>query len=149
MIQDGEKFLAAIERLYVEEAWNAGHVDALDDILAPGFVSYSPLTGTTSGLAAYKESILGLRHGYPDLHKVTTDMVLDPQRERLFTRWTLSGTGPGTTDEAGMPLPGRRIAFTGMKLAHIKDGLLVDEFLYFDTLDVLRQMGQIPEEEAV
>jgi len=149
MIHDAEKVLALIERLYVQEAYNEGHVDALDEILAPDFVSYSPLTGATSGLAAYKESILGLRFAYPDLHKVTNEMTLDAQNGQLFTRWTLAGTGGDSTDEAGMPVPGRRIEFTGMKLAHIKDGKMIDEWLYFDTLDLLRQMGQVPEAEAV
>lgn len=147
MTQDAAAFLAEFERLYVHEAWNEGRVDALDDILAPDFVSHSPLTGTTSGLAAYKESILGLRYGYPDLHKETIDMTFDPKHGRLFTRWTLSGTSQAGTDEAGMPVPARPIAFTGMKLTHVIDGRAIDEWLYFDTLDVLRQMGRIPEQE--
>lgn len=136
MLSDPREYITRAFRVY-DDAWNSGDVALLDDVLAPEFASYSPLTGATIGREAYKESILGLRQAYGDLYKNVTESALDPAHELLFSRWTLSGTG------AQGP-----IAFTGMALTRIQDGRWVEQWLYFDTLDVLRQMGQMPEAAA-
>ena len=136
MILDPEEYIAQVERIN-DEAWNTGEVALLDALLVPEFASYSPLTGATVGREAYEESILGLRQAYSDLQHKSMESALDPAHELLFSRWTLSGTG------AQGP-----IEFTGMSLTRIRDGRWVEKLLYFDTLDVLRQMGQIPEAEA-
>ena len=136
MILDAQQYIARVDKI-VDEAWSTGNVAPLDGVLAADFVSYSPLTGATIGLEAYKQSILGLRQAYPDMVHNITESALDPAHKLLFSRWTLSGTG-----EQGL------IEFTGMALTRIKDGRWVEQWLYFDTLDVLRQMGQIPEAEA-
>ena len=54
-----------IFRCLIEEGFNHGRLEVLDELLAPGFSDHSPCQG--GGVAAFRERILLLRRAMPDL----------------------------------------------------------------------------------
>ena len=65
--------------------------------------------------------------------------------DKVVVRRTLRGTHKG--EFMGVAATGKEMAFSGVWLAHLSDGKLKEQWVYFDTLGLLRQMGAIPAPE--
>jgi len=59
----------------------------------------------------------------------------------------LAGThaGPLRTPQGDIPPTGRRVESHGVAIQRIQSGLVVSEHLYFDQLEMLAQLGVLPE----
>ncbi len=65
--------------------------------------------------------------------------------DRVVKRWTF--TGDNTGDFGAIKATNRKITFTGITIAKIVDGLVVEEIDYSDDLGLMQQLGAIPGEE--
>jgi len=129
----------AVRRRY-HEAWNNGDTDALDGIMSLGVVNHSPLPGQPDGVAGFKQAIVSMRSGVPDLTITIDSSVLDG--DLVSTRWTGSGTNTG--ELMGVPATGRRISVSGIDICRVSDGRIVEYWQELDTLSMLQQLGVIP-----
>ena len=59
-----------------------------------------------------------------------------------MTRWTATGTNQGTL--MGIPPSGKRVTITGISITRIASGKAVEDWVNFDTLGMLQQIGAIP-----
>jgi steroid delta-isomerase-like uncharacterized protein len=129
----------AVRRRY-HDAWNAGDADALDGIMAPDVVNHSPLPGQPDGVAGFKQALLWMRSGVPDL-AITIDSTV-VEGDRVSTRWT--GTGTHLGDLMGIPASGRKVTVSGIDICRISEGRIVEYWQELDTLSMLQQLGVIP-----
>ncbi len=128
-------------RTYVERVWNAGDLDAVDALVAPGYVSHDPVDSEpVRGREALKHLVAGYRLAFPDLVNTIHDQIAED--DRVATRWSSTGTHQGPA--FGLAATGRRRDVTGIMIIRIEDGLVAEEWHNWDTVGLLRQLGAIP-----
>lgn len=120
-----------------EAAWNRGDTDALDRLLAPGYVRHGH---SEQSLDDLKAGITACRDGIPDLRTAIDDCVAEG--DRLAVRWHSSGTHTGPLLE--VPPTGREITVSGATFSRVEDGLIVEEWVTWDPRQMLHALGVIP-----
>lgn len=123
-------------RKKVEQAWNDGDLDVLDEIVDPSYVRHT-LFGDLVGVQAWKDRIAQLRAAFPDFRTVFDETLRDG--DRMAARFTASGTH--TAEYTGVAPTSKVVTFNGMVMAHTKDGKLIEEWEVVDTASILRQLG--------
>jgi steroid delta-isomerase-like uncharacterized protein len=131
----------AISRRFLEEAFNSGKLDVVDELVAPEFVNHdAALPEPTVGIEAAKASINGYREAFPDL-RLTVEQQL-AEGELVTTRWSARGTHQG--ELMGMAATGKQATVTGITIDRIVEGRLVESWTNWDTLGLMQQLGVIP-----
>ena len=130
-----------ISRRLIEEAFNKGNLDVVDELVAPEFVNHdAALPEPTIGIEATKASIRGYRDAFPDL-RLTIELQV-AEGDYVTTRWSARGTHQG--DLMGMPATGKQATVTGITVDEIVGGRLVESWTNWDTLGMLQQLGAVP-----
>jgi steroid delta-isomerase-like uncharacterized protein len=112
-----EENKAFVQR-YVEEPWNKGNVDALDELCAPNF----HLEGF-GGVEEFKATIKAFRKSFPDLHFTVEEIIAEG--DKVAYRWTARGTHQGEYE--GVAPTGKTITSTGITIIRLADGKVVED----------------------
>jgi steroid delta-isomerase-like uncharacterized protein len=135
----------AVVRRNIDEAWNGGRFEVLDETVAEHYVRHeSALPRTVHGRAELKETIRRYRDAFPDLNLVIEDMV--SSGDLVTTRWSASGTHRG--DLMGLGATNKRSVVTGLNLSRFLDGKVTEEWSEWNEAAMLRQLGVLPERES-
>ena len=118
----------AIVRRLIEEMWNQGKLEVIDEVFPP------------SGIEGAKQIVTTFRTAFPDLHFTIEDQIAEG--DKVTTRYTLTGTHTG--EFMGIPPTGKQVTVTGMSISRIVDSKLVEEWDNVDTLGMMQQLGVIP-----
>jgi len=123
----------------IEEAWNKGNVDVLDQVYAPDCVSHevSPGGVDTLGVDVQREHLRRQRAALSGFQVTIEDVVCGA--DRVAFRWVVSGTHKG--DWMGIAPTGRRITWGGITICRFANGKIVEEWLAGDMLTALMQLG--------
>jgi predicted ester cyclase len=81
-----------------------------------------------------------LLDAFPDMRSSEDDLVV--AGDRVAVRRTVRGTHRGGF--MGIAPTGREASFGGVWLARMRDGKLVEQWVYFDALGLMRQLGAVP-----
>jgi steroid delta-isomerase-like uncharacterized protein len=134
-----EKILATYR-----EARNRPDLELLDAIFAEDVVVHdASAPGDLVGLAALKAFYAESHEGFPDFRIAWDDVIA--AGDTIVTRWTIEATHAGPL--RGLPPTGRRIRFSGAAIDRIAGGRIVEEWVYFDMLGLLVQLGVMPDPE--
>jgi predicted ester cyclase len=125
-------------RRAIDEGWNKGNLEAIDELFAPDFVEHQ--AGIAPGRDGVKGSIRSLRTGFPDLHLTIEDAIAGG--EMVWLRLSATGTHEGSF--MGTLGTGRRIELTVIDIARLVDGRLVEHWGVADRLSVAQQIGLVP-----
>ncbi|WP_242112482.1 ester cyclase [Luteimonas aquatica] len=127
-----------ILRRYFDEVWNAGRLDALDELLTPDYVNHSPsIENPEPGPAGLKPIVVALRTAIPDLHYELLDFVATPDKIAAHVRVT--GTQRG--ELFGMPASGARIDVRQMQFEWLREGRICAHWRLTDEAALMRQLG--------
>jgi steroid delta-isomerase-like uncharacterized protein len=130
-----------ISRRLIEEAFNDGRYDVLDELIAPTYVQHDPSSPTDLvGIDGLRGFIELYRTSFPDL-KITIEEQI-AEGDRVVTRWTAVGTHQA--DLLGIPATGKQATVTGVTIDTIADGKLTESYNNWDTLGLLQQLGVVP-----
>lgn len=144
----------AVARRVIEEVWNQGILETLDELYVPEDRSVS--------VAQFKEIVQAFRLGFPDLHVTINDLIV--AGDRVVSRWTARGTHRGAFEAlsasditehalAGERNPrlliqlaptGRAVIFEGVFAHRVRDGRIVSQWSVIDHLPMLQQLGALP-----
>jgi steroid delta-isomerase-like uncharacterized protein len=130
----------AAARRFIDEAFNKGDFEVIDEITADGFVDHDPMAGDQDAEAA-KQSIAGYRAAFPDLHCEIEEII--DAGDTIVYRWSANGTfeneimGLQPTHEKGDPIK-------GITIDRFEGGKLVESWSQWDTLTFMRDLGAIP-----
>jgi steroid delta-isomerase-like uncharacterized protein len=131
----------ALSRRLLEEAFNAGNIDVVDELVTPDFVNHdAALPKAMVGPDAAKASIQGYRSAFPDLRLTIEEQIADDQG--VATRWSAKGTHE--SDLMGVPPTGKQATVTGITIDRIVDGRIAETWTNWDTLGMLQQLGVVP-----
>lgn len=131
----------ALARRIVEEAFTAGRLEVVDELVARDYVGHDPsLPEDARGPEGVKELIAGYRAAFPDIRVTVEDQIAEG--DRVVTRWAATGTHQG--ELMGMPATGKQGTVTGITIDRIADGKIVESWDNWDTLGLMQQLGAVP-----
>ena len=135
----------ATSRRGLEEAFNQGNLDVIDEISSDDFVGHDPLMGDQDTEAS-KQQVATYREAFPDI-EITIDEIF-AAGDKVVLRWTGIGTfknplmGQNPTGEKGDPVHGITID------RFDDDGKIAESWTQWDTMTFMRNLGAGPEGAA-
>jgi predicted ester cyclase len=134
-----ETNVAAVRRFW--DGFNAHDLDVWDTVCSAGFVNHDPgLPTPEADLPTIKRTIGGLLAAFPDLRSSEDELLA--AGERVVVRRTMRGTHRGPF--MGIAPTGQAVEFSGIWLAHLREGKIAEQWVSFDALGLLRQIGALP-----
>ena len=129
-----------IVRRVAEEPWR-GNLDVIDEHVAADYIGHDPSRPEPQrGPAGFKEFVQSSRDAFPNA-QVTVDEQL-AEGDLVATRWTGRGIHEG--ELMGIQPTGREVTVTGITISRLRDGKIVEDWLNWDTLGMLVQLGAVP-----
>ena len=121
----------------VEEGFNRGRVELLDEFIHPDLVEHSnaPLMGT--GLEAMKRRLAAVRDAFPDAHLDIEDFAASA--DTVWWRWRFTATHQ--RDFMAVPPTGKQVETTGVNIERIADGKIIEHWSFSDRLAIWDQLG--------
>ncbi len=125
----------------VIELWNTGNPETARQLYAENAERYDPnQSKPAQGPQQIASYVAEVRTGFPDFKLEIKQRI--SEGNRMVTQWTCTGTHNG--EFQGIPPTGKRINITGLGLARIEGGKVVEERVYFDRVSMLEQLGVLP-----
>jgi steroid delta-isomerase-like uncharacterized protein len=132
----------AIVRRFIEQAFNAGNLAVVDELVAGDYVNHLA-SNEVRGPEGMKQFVTTYRTAFPDYACTIDDQIAEG--DKVVTRWTVRGTQRG--ELMGIPPTGKRITLPGVVIDRIANGKLAETWLHADVLEMMQQLGVIPEPE--
>ena len=136
----------ALSSRLVDEVMNGRKLEVIDEIVAAEFVYIDPAYSDVVGPAALKTVISEVHASFPDLLQWTTEEQIC-QDDKVVSRCTWSGTQ--VNDFRYIPATGRKVTITGIAIDRFAHGQFVETRMLRDDVGFLRQLGVIPERDAM
>lgn len=124
----------------IQEAFDMGNLDALDDLIAPDIASHDTPPGAPGGLEGAKMGHQMVLSWFPD-YRVEIDEIL-AEGDRVVMRFTVSGTHQG--EMMGFAPTGKRFSVPGFSEYRVEGGKAVEHWGLHDNFGVFMQLGLIP-----
>jgi steroid delta-isomerase-like uncharacterized protein len=122
-------------------AWNAHDPDGVARLVSNDFVSESDtLPAALRGPEAVRQVVQMYVQAFPDLHFEIEQTLAGGDYVTL--RWLATGTHGGAL--MGIPPTNKRVVTHGCTVEEVRYGKLVREWVYWDTGNLLRQIGVLP-----
>lgn len=123
-----------------DEMWNGDKWDALEEMFSSDYANhdpYNPDQGT--GPQAFRARVQAYRGVLADFDLRVEGQLAEG--DMVSTHWSLRGTHAGELE--GTAPTGRHVMVEGQLLSRIVDGRFVEEWVHWDTLGLLRQIGAV------
>ena len=122
-----------------QEIYNKNDLDALTEVLSEELLTPRIMPGIPTGIDGAKAAHQIMLAGFPDYQTVIDDLVAEG--DKVAARITMSGTHRGSF--MGIPATGKHVLFTGMYIARIADGKIVEHWGEEDAVSLLQQLGAL------
>jgi steroid delta-isomerase-like uncharacterized protein len=122
-------------------AWNAHDPDGVANLVSNDFVSESDtLPAAVRGPDAVRQEVQMYVRAFSDLHFEVEQML--SSGDYVMLRWLATGTHDG--ELMGIPATNKRVVTHGCTVEEVRNGKMVREWVYWDTGNMLRQIGILP-----
>jgi len=124
------------------KARNEVNLSLLDEIYDKNVVIHDCSTPEDIvGLDALKKYYSYTHKAFPDLHAAIDETIV--KDDNIIWKWTFAAThtGPFHTPLGDIPATGNKVQFSGIVIESVKGGKIFEEWVYFNVLDVLMQLG--------
>ena len=126
----------ALVRRFVDEIFLRGRVEAIDELVAPDFVSHT-FSFTDDGRAKLRAATERVHASLSHVAFDVEDVLVDG--DQAVVRLTASATPIG--DFMGVPAAGRRYTIGEMHWFRLRDGKVVEHWHQHDALGLMKQLG--------
>jgi len=131
----------ALARRLIEESWNQGNLNTVDELMATDHVGHHSLVPKQpTGREFYKQYIVRTRTAFPDFHATIEEQIAEG--DLVVTRWSVQGTHQGMF--RGQHPTGKQMSVTGIVIDRIANGMAVEGWMEMDTLHQMQQLGVMP-----
>ena len=117
----------ALMRRVLEEAYNQGNLDVIDEVMAADY-TWPTDNPQVRSAEEFKQHVAELRTTFPDIHVVVEDQIAEG--DKVVTRWTI------------VRIP--QVTFTGILTSIIADGKIAGDWENYDELGLMEQLGVMP-----
>lgn len=127
---------------WFEEVWNNKSEAAIDELLSDDAVinGFNDEKGQPlRGCAAFKNLQRTFLSAYPDLNVSIEDALVDGDKIAVRCKVRATHTGDGL----GIAPTNQPIEFTGMGIAQVKDGKIIEAWNEFDFMKMYSQVGAL------
>lgn len=138
---NGDEYEELVRR-YVDEVWNEGVLDTVDDLFADAWIVHSSSYEHVEDAADLKRHVRSARAAFPDLEMAVEFTVAED--DMVATGIRIAGTHEG--DLRGIDPTGERVDVSGIMAHRFEDGVIVESWIDWDSLTLLQQIGAVPEE---
>ena len=114
----------------VAQAISEGHLDTLDELMAPELAE------------EFKRDLTELRRAFPDYAGTNVEQIAEG--DKVANRFVFLGTHLGEFE--GVTPTGKRIEFIGQSIDRVVEGRIVESWVEVDMLGVMRQLGAVPQQ---
>ena len=122
-----------------QEIYNNNDLDALTEVVSEEIRTPRIMPGIPTGIDGAKAAHQMMLAAFPDYQTVIDDLVAES--DKVAARITMSGTHHGSF--MGIPATGKHVLFTGMYIARIADGKIVEHWGEEDAVSLLQQLGAL------
>ena len=140
---------ADASRRLLEQSFNDGSFDLIDQFVAPDALNHDPALPAQlrdlRGPEGLKRIVTMYRQAFPDLRMTVDDVIAS--EDKVVLRWHSEGTHRG--ELAGLAPTGVHGSVTGISIDQWKDGKIVEAWAEWDNLGLARQLGAAPPEGSV
>ena len=128
-----------LARRFMDEVWNKGNLNFIDEVTDPNFVSHDPagpedMGGGVEGKRRFTEMY---RNAFPDIQMSVEDVIAEG--DKVVTRWTVRATHQG--ELMSIPPSGNRVEVTGISIDRMEGGKFVETWSTYDALGMMQQLG--------
>ena len=123
-----------------QEIYNSNQLDDLLEVVSENLLTPKIMAGVPAGIEGAKAAHQIMLTGFPDYQTVIDDLIAEG--DKVVARITMSGTNTGAF--MGIPATGKFISFTGMYMARIENGKIVEHWGEEDGVSLLAQLGVLP-----
>jgi predicted ester cyclase len=120
-----------------QEIYNSNDLDRLGEVVSEDLLTPKIMPGIPTGIEGAKAAHRIMLTGFPDYQTIIEDLVAEG--DKVAARITMSGTNTGSF--MGIPATGNGVLFTGMYIARIADGKIVEHWGEEDGVSLLQQLG--------
>ena len=124
-------------RRYIEEAFNGGRVELLEQFLAPSYVFHDAPPNVAPGIEGVRQTIRMFHGAFPDLKITLEEMVAEG--DLVCARATTRGTHSGQP-MMGIAATGKKFVMRGMTMVRIQNGRITDSWVSNDVLGLMNQL---------
>lgn len=136
----GEEMKANVEKIL--EMWNEGNLAIVDEIFAPQVVvHYSASPEDIKGLEGVKQWITNSHTMFPDFAMTFDETII--AGNIFVARWSVNATntGPIASPQGEIPPTGKKVHFSGISISKEENGKIVEEWVIYNVLDMMTQLG--------
>lgn len=126
----------AIVRRY-QEIYNSNNLDSLGEVVSKELITPKIMPGIPSGFERAKAAHQIMLAGFPDYQTVIDELIAEG--DQVVARITMRGTHTGSF--MGIPATGKHVEFTGIYIARIANGKIVEHWGEEDGVSLLAQLG--------
>jgi predicted ester cyclase len=130
-----------VVRRLLEEPWKAG-ADVVDELVSAAYVGHDhaevePVVGPAGARASIERYLAAFPGGSVTAGGQFAD------GETIVTQWTARGVHTG--ELGGVAPTGKEVTVTGITVARVESGLIVESWTSWDRLGLLVQLGAVAE----
>ena len=123
-----------------QEIYNSNNLDDLLEVVSEELLTPKMMPGVPHGIEGAKAAHQVMLAGFPDYQAVIEELIAEG--DKVAARITMSGTNMGSF--MGIPPTGKFISFTGIYIARIANGKIVEHWGEEDGVSLLAQLGALP-----
>jgi steroid delta-isomerase-like uncharacterized protein len=131
----------AVVRRWFSEVVSKGDMSSLDEICAVCHPSFVMVQGVIEpapqGISGLKDLVSRFRTAFPDLTATVDEQIAEG--DKVVSRLTMSGTHQG--EFMGMPATGKSFTVKGASIWEVRGGQLISEWVSWDSMSMLQQLG--------
>ena len=126
----------AVYRRFIDEAFNRGNVDKLDELLTSDYVLHDAAPGLAAGIAGVRDTILMFRAAFPDLRIAIEEQIAEG--DKVASRTIMTGTHRGVF--MGIAPMGKAVQVAGLTMVTIRDGKVAESWVKNDQMSLMNQL---------
>ena len=120
-----------------QEIYNRNDLDALSEVMSENLLTPKIMPGIPTGIEGAKAAHRIMLTGFPDYQTIIDDLFAEG--DKVAARITMSGTNIGSF--MGISPTGKYVSFTGIYIARIANGKIVEHWGEEDGVSLLQQLG--------
>ncbi len=123
-------------RRVFDEIVNGRNLDLLDELYREDMIDHDPLPGAPAGIPGVRYTLGSLQAAFSDLHVTIHEVSAHGDKVVLHNTW--SGTQDGKL--LGLPPTRKRVAYDGIVIFRVQDGLVAERWGLVDVDGLARQL---------
>jgi predicted SnoaL-like aldol condensation-catalyzing enzyme len=131
----------AVIRRFVDEGLNKRDAALIDEVYAAEYIGHDPDRPAPRSVGDIRQALAGLLgQVFPDAQYTTVSLIA--QGDMVVWHWTFRATHQG--ELLGIAPTGKPVSFSGVNIFRMTNGKVVEDWVYRDTVGMLRQLGAMP-----